>query len=636
MLAESGFQAPAAIAFLAYVAGVMLLAALSHRLLREKNFLSEYFLGSRGLGLWTLAMTYAATSASGGSFVGFPGLIWAHGWILALWIASYMIVPVCVMGLFGKRLNQVARMSGAITVPDVMRDRFRSPAIGIVAALLLVFFLVVNLVAQFKAGANVIETLIGDLPAFQNIARELAWLPDVFSFSAANRPSPSYCLALLVFAATVIAYTAYGGFRAVVWTDVLQGIVMLFGVIALLVLTLARVDGGLAGATENLRESRVARARIASSEPVELGAHARLEIRDRGERWVFTPRTRHVLAGSMESKWVLLRLEEGTLPDTGFERRELAAKILPLGGDERTSGEEGPNSSHGSIRVLELTYRPDQNLVGVPGISPGSSAGFLPILLALAFFVQWSIAGAGQPTTMVRLMAFRDTRTYRRAMFAVSIYYTLIYLPLVIIFVCARSILPDLDEPDHAMPNLVLTVAPPVLAGIILAAPFAAVMSTVDSFLLAISSSIVRDLFQRTIAPDATAKTIRRLSYVSTLGLGLVVLLGAFNPPRFLQTLVVITGAGFACTYLAPMMLSLYWRRMTAAGTLAGMAGGFAVYVGLQSLVYFGALRAPGPLGVDPLLWGLFASVAGCTLGTFLSPRPDPELVAMYFFAKPK
>ncbi len=76
--------------------------------------------------VWAFALTFAATSASGGSFTGFPSLIYTHGWILALWIASYMMVPVLTMGLLGKRLNQVARRAGAITVPDVIRGRFES------------------------------------------------------------------------------------------------------------------------------------------------------------------------------------------------------------------------------------------------------------------------------------------------------------------------------------------------------------------------------------------------------------------------------------------------------------------------------------------------------------------------------
>lgn len=154
-------QSNAALAtFILYTLGVFVIAALSNRLLQKKAFLSEYFLGSRGLGMWAFALTFAATSASGGSFTGFPAKIYTHGWVLALWIASYMVVPVCTMGLLGKRINQVARMSGAITVPDILRDRFESRFLGLMSTLLMVFFLVFNLVAQFKAGSLILETLL--------------------------------------------------------------------------------------------------------------------------------------------------------------------------------------------------------------------------------------------------------------------------------------------------------------------------------------------------------------------------------------------------------------------------------------------------------------------------------------------
>ncbi|MFP6751700.1 MAG: hypothetical protein VB855_08490, partial [Pirellulaceae bacterium] len=92
--------------FLIYMLAVFSLAVLSNRLMKGKNFLSEYFLGSRGLGVWAFALTFAATSASGGSFTGFPSKIYTHGWVLGLWIGSYIVVPICAMGLLGKRINQ--------------------------------------------------------------------------------------------------------------------------------------------------------------------------------------------------------------------------------------------------------------------------------------------------------------------------------------------------------------------------------------------------------------------------------------------------------------------------------------------------------------------------------------------------
>ena len=87
MLAEVATVNWTLITFLVYVAGVLALAGVAHYFAKRKAFLKEYFLGSRGLGVWAFAMTYAATSSSGGSFTGFPSLIYTYGWVLALWIA---------------------------------------------------------------------------------------------------------------------------------------------------------------------------------------------------------------------------------------------------------------------------------------------------------------------------------------------------------------------------------------------------------------------------------------------------------------------------------------------------------------------------------------------------------------------
>ena len=217
----------------------------------EKEFVGEYFLGSRNLGLWAFALTFAATSASGGSFMGFPSLIYTHGWVLALWIASYMVVPIVGMGLLGKRMNRLARQSGAVTIPDIIKARFKSDAVGMIATLLILFFMFFYLLAQFKAGSKIMTTLLQDVPVYQNTVAALGDAIDGLPW--VGGAEPDYVLCLLVFAFSVIVYTAFGGFRAVVWTDIMQGVVMGAGVIILLILTLGQV-GGLSKATEQLKE----------------------------------------------------------------------------------------------------------------------------------------------------------------------------------------------------------------------------------------------------------------------------------------------------------------------------------------------------------------------------------------------
>src|SRR5262249_40658430 len=254
------------VAFGAYMVGVFLLGALAHKLLSRGSFLKEYFLGDRKLNAWVLSLTYVATSVSAGSFVGFPSLIYRHGWIMALWIAGYMVTGLVSKGVLAKRLNQVSRLSGAITVPDVLRDRFESPALGTLASIFLLIFLLFNLVGQFKAGGLIMQQAckgVTDTSAYQAarkatmeaLTSSRIWDEKVASTHQGDFRGPGYpdyVLGMLIFALTVVAYTTYGGFWAVTWTDVLQGLMIVAGALLLMVLALHKV-GGLAVATEKLR-----------------------------------------------------------------------------------------------------------------------------------------------------------------------------------------------------------------------------------------------------------------------------------------------------------------------------------------------------------------------------------------------
>lgn len=540
------------VAFGGYMVGVFLLGVLSHQLLKRGSFLKEYFLGDRQLNAWVLGLTYVATSVSAGSFVGFPSFIYTNGWIMALWIAGYMVSGLTTKGVLGKRLNQVSRLTGAITVPDVLRDRFQSPALGVLASVFLLLFLIFNLVGQFKAGGLILRKACGgiqDIAVYQQARTATAnTLQSVGAWdeaaSAAKKGSlydqeyPDYVLGILIFAITVIAYTTYGGFWAVTWTDVLQGIVIVAGALLLMVLALVRV-GSLGATTHQLQQ------------------------------------------------------------------------INP----ELVTG-PGPNN-------------------------------FLPLGMAISFFFLWSIGAMGQPVGMVRLMACRDTPTLRTSLFMISVYFMLIYLPLVITFICARALYPTefIDNSDNIMPTmaLALTTDWPVVGGLILAAPYAAAMSAVAGFLLLMSSSLVRDIYQRNINPDVSPRLIKLVSYGTTAVVGVIVTAGALHPPRFLQQLIVFTGAGMGCTFLAPTVMALYWRRATRAGALAALVSGFLGVSGFYVLGWMGygkeGLKGPAGadfapfllFGLDPVIYGLLISfVLGIGVSLVTEPLPDKE-VDRYF-----
>lgn len=642
LLAASEGSTAALLTFLIYTLAVFALAAFSNQLLKHKSFLSEYFLGSRSLGVWAFALTFAATSSSGGSFTGFPSLIYSHGWILALWIGSYMVVPICTMGLIGKRLNQVARISGAITVPDVVRDRFGSRRFGLLATLLIIFFMSFNLVAQFKAGSVILRTLLADVESFQvgvdTFAPYLAGIPFL------DGVAPEYLLCLLTFGAAVIIYTTYGGFHAVVWTDVMQGIVMVIGVLILLPLAISQA-GGMASATRELAEL---------IPPYRGSGTLQLRSGDSGDseedRTLRSGTWISGLPESSESDRLFRVVTTSLFPDDSGQLEDVDLLEIRSPSEKervRTDPEHFPYRDDVVVIASNMTppaypQDPDQPgaYVSGPGPSVTNDDGFLPLSLAISFFFMWAISGTGQPSNMVRLMAFNSSRTLRRSIFTVAIYYSMIYFPLVIIFCCARVLLPGMDaESDRIMPAMAVFLTENIgagwLAGLLVAAPFAAVMSTVDSFLLMISSALVRDMYQRNINPDASERTIKRLSFLFTLLVGTCAMIGAINPPEFLQKIIVYTGSGLAACFLAPVIFALYWPRLNTTGAMGGMLCGFVAHLSMycMGIIENGSFFQPYRLfNFDPIIVGLIVSFSTTWLLTMFTPPPDPTLVRRYFY----
>ncbi|MBP3848262.1 MAG: sodium/panthothenate symporter, partial [Pyramidobacter sp.] len=126
---------PLLIPVLLYLAGVYLLALYCGRAAqRSGDFLSEYFIGSRGMGGFVLAMTLVATYTSASSFIGGPGVAYKTGlgWVLL----AVIQVPTAwlTLGVLGKKFAIVARRINAITVNDFLRERYRSKFVVIAAS----------------------------------------------------------------------------------------------------------------------------------------------------------------------------------------------------------------------------------------------------------------------------------------------------------------------------------------------------------------------------------------------------------------------------------------------------------------------------------------------------------------------
>lgn len=541
-------------ALVLFIFASLWIGALANRKTREGSFMTGFFLGNRGLGAWALALT--ATVQSGGTFMGTPSLIYTHGWAVALWIGSYMVVPITGFGILGKRLAQLSRRTGAITVPDLFRSRFGSPALGLVASLFILLYLSFMMFAQFKAGA---------------IVMKLAWPGSGFlalSEDAAGPLDTKYYIGLTIFSLTVVAYTLMGGFLAAVWTDMFQSVLMFFGVLILLFASLTHPQvSGLTNATTMAVQN--------------TGG---------GPGYAFGP---------------------------GYDD--------PSVGPKAKEGQPAPRLSYDADNPRE----------------------FLPLTMAISMFCVWVWSGVGSPASLVRLMASQNTEVIRRSIYLLSIYNFGIYVPLIIICICGRALIPSLAATDEIIPRMALLTTQDwpggsLVAGLILAAPFGAVMSTVSSYLVVLSSGLVRDIYQRFIRPQATPNELRKAAYASMILVGAIAVVVNLNPVAYLQAFIVFSATGSAATFLIPALMACYWRRATVPGVLASMICGALTVLSLYLLGIFEKLpeqridqltgfRPYYLFEFHPFLWGVLVSgVCGIVVSLLTSP-PDQALLSKMF-----
>lgn len=351
------------IAYLLFVFGV---AFYAYRQRQGGSFISEYYIGGRSMSGFVLAMTTAATYVGASSFIGGPGAAYKYGlgWVLLAMIQ----VPAVLfsLGVLGKKFALLSRKHNSVTINDMLLARYQNKFVVWIAgfALLLSFFAM--MAVQFIGAGRLLETTLG--------------IP--------------YQTAVIIFAITVGLYTFIGGFRAVVLTDTIQGLVMMVGTTILL--------GGVIYA-----------------------------------------------AGGIENAMNTLEAINPQL-------------TTPYGIEERP---------------LDLTFM-------------------------ASFWVLVCFGLVGLPHIAVRSMAYKDSQALHKAMIIGTIVIAILMFGMHLSGVLGRAVVPDLKVPDQVIPTLMVQVLPPMVAGIFLAAPMAAIMSSIDSMLIQSSSTLIKDLYLA-IKPNA-------------------------------------------------------------------------------------------------------------------------------------
>ena len=158
-----------------------------------------------------------------------------------------------------------------------------------------------------------------------------------------------------------------------------------------------------------------------------------------------------------------------------------------------------------------------------------------------------------------------------------------------------------------------LQVLPPIIAGIFLAAPMSAIMSTVDAQLIQSSSIFVKDLYLAA-KPQAAQnqKRIGRISSLITLILTALLIFASLNPPDMIIWLNLFAFGGLEAAFLWVIVLGLYWDKANAFGAISSMLVGLVSFI---LLTQFGIKL----LGFNPiapaLVFGLVAFLVGNKFG---------------------
>lgn len=451
---------------------------LSRKHENASGFLEEYFLGSRSMGGFVLAMTVVASYTSASSFIGGPGVAYTVGlsWVLLAMIQ--MPTVFLTIGVLGKRFAMEARAMNAVTITDYLRVRYGSDAVAILCSLALLVFFVAAMTAQFIGGARLFQAITGY----------------------------PYEVGLALFGITVIAYTALGGFRAVVLTDAMQGIVM---TVASVVVLLAVIQAG----------------------------------------------------GGMEA--CMLRLKA---IDPGL-------------------------------------------------ITPTGPKDAVPQPMILSFWVLVGLGVLGLPQTSQRCMGYKDSRAMHSAMIMGTVIIGFLLLSVHLAGALGRAVIPGLAVGDMAMPSLILELLPPFWAGVFIAGPLAAIMSTVDSMLLLASAAIIKDLYVQYVLKGDSSRMplqrIKRFSLGCTAAIGAVVFMAALEPPDLLVWINLFAFGGLEATFLWPLLLGLYWRKANAAGALSSILVGVACFFALSVL-------KPSMYGIHAIVPSTLAALLAFLLGNRL------------------
>jgi SSS family solute:Na+ symporter/sodium/proline symporter len=488
-----------AIAFVIYFLAIVVIAIYT---MRGIGSTTDFLLGGRKIGVVGTAISAAASAHSASAVVGHAGLAFLMGF-QAAWIvfASTMLEYLAMLYFLGPKLRRFSERRDAITIPEYLESRFRDShnLLRVTCAIALIMFMIPYVVSQYVGMSFAISQVL-DWPLV-----------------------PAVILAAVITA----VYTMVGGYRAVVYTDVMQGFLM---IMAMLVIPLLawKSAGGLTNVVRTLDE---------------------------------------------------------------------------IGGAD---------------------------LTGIIG------SGGLPFAIGMLFS---GLGAFGNPHIIVRYMSVRSTSDLKLAAFVNLIFNLIINWGGILLGLAGRVLYRDISQLPFENREMVFfevsrsMIGSDFIVGIMWAGVFAAMMSSADSMMLVVTSSVGRDIYQKVIKAKEVVRedVLVRLNRVVVLVVVVICLLLTFFMEKSALMIALFAYGGLGGALGPVVLLSLWWKRMTKWGAMAGLLGGIGMAVGwhftpsLIAIVAYEALPA-----------FLFSMTVAVGVSLVTKPPRDPELESDLRFPGPK
>jgi len=247
-------------------------------------------------------------------------------------------------------------------------------------------------------------------------------------------------------------------------------------------------------------------------------------------------------------------------------------------------------------------------------------------ILSVCSMLAWGLGYFGMPQVLLRFMAIREEKELKMSRRIAMVWVVISLAVAVFIGILGRQLYPVEHLTASSAENIFITLStgslPAIFAGFVMAGILAATISSSDSYLLIAASAFAKNIFQGVCNKKATDKQVMLVTRITLLVIALIAIFIALDENSVIFKIVSFAWAGFGATFGPLMLFSLFWKRTTRAGAVAGMISGAAmVFIWKLAISKIG-----GVFAIYELLPAFIISAIVIVVVSLLTPAPSKEI----------